>query len=383
MLTALAPVVVQGRPAPKSASAPPYAERPVRAPRAPSARPFGKGKGRGKGNGRGQGRGFGAAPGQLEEREQKGQTVPADFPVDATARYLGTVTFFNKWKGFGFVELAQKGIVPTDTIFVHWRNIQTDDRFPFLIKDLQVEFGIMKWKDQGAPWTDEVTLRAKTVTLPGGGLIALQDVMDDANKEFVGTKDTRYSGTLKFYSPKAGYGYIVLDEGFQLPPDVPAELRVERSEVNAGGKQPQWMASSKVEFGIWKTSKDAFKAHNMTLPGGVPVTQAAIEHRQDVSDTVYNGTVAIWNWKQGWGFIKVEQPELLPAPVQEKLAQQSSEAKAKAESQGKEMGDEHLIYFRKADVKQGVRLRRDIICTFQLYIDDKGVGAAEIDWTSP
>ena len=46
----------------------------------------------------------------------------------------------------------------------------------------------------------------------------------------------RYTGTLKFFVPKRGYGYIKIDEGFQYDKEgVPEEIRVETAEMNAGG----------------------------------------------------------------------------------------------------------------------------------------------------
>merc|ERR1711972_755152 len=82
----------------------------------------------------------------------------------------------------------------------------------------------------------------------------------------------RYTGTLKFYDPKRGFGYIQIDEGFQYDQEgVPKDIRVETAEVNAGGQNAAAAKEIKVEFGIWKTQKGAFKAYNMTAPGGNPL----------------------------------------------------------------------------------------------------------------
>ena len=90
------------------------------------------------------------------------QTVPAGYEVDPNARYNGTVNFYHKWKGYGFIDVATPGVVPNNRVFVHWRQLQSDDRFPFLQKDVVVEFSLMTWRD----WSlgSALTVRAKNVT---------------------------------------------------------------------------------------------------------------------------------------------------------------------------------------------------------------------------
>lgn len=78
-------------------------------------------------------------------------------------------------------------------------------------------------------------------------------------KEPEGTQDLRYTGTLKFYNPRMGFGYVAIDPGFQLNEGMNTEFRVDRSEVNAGGRQPTWMSNIQVEFGIKKTQKGTYK----------------------------------------------------------------------------------------------------------------------------
>ncbi|CAE8651102.1 unnamed protein product, partial [Polarella glacialis] len=303
--------------------------------------------------------------------------VPADFTVDPEARYAGKVTYYNKWKGYGFVEMSEKGLVPEDRVFVQWRNIQSEDRFPFLVKDMEVELGLMKWTERGG-WSSGTTLRAKTVTMPGGALIALQNSVDAEKKSFVGGQDLRYTGKLKFYDPRAGFGYVSLDPGFTVEEGVPGDLRVERAEVNAGARQPIMMDNMDVEFGIWKTRRGAYKVYNMTLPGGIAMTQEVLEHRAVVSQESFAGEVSIWNYRQGWGFIKAAAGVSFPAAVQEKLAQQTQSAQSRAEKRGKTTTQEELLYFRRGDLKQGVRLESGNAVSFQLYTDDKGAGACEI-----
>lgn len=193
----------------------------------------------------------------------KPRGVPADFKVNPKQKFTGTVASFFKLSGYGFITLDSKGVVPDDKLYVYWTGIKSADRFPHLTKDMKVQFSIEKEAKDGV-----TTLKASEVTQPGGTLISVQDE-GDAKKEYVGGQNLRYTGTLKFYSPKNGYGYVQIDEGYDYGgEDVPKEIRVERAEVNAGGKQPGEMRDVQVEFGIWKTRKGAFKAYNMTAEGG-------------------------------------------------------------------------------------------------------------------
>eukprot|EP00811_Abedinium_folium_P034502 NODE_7378_length_1584_cov_15.706932.p1 GENE.NODE_7378_length_1584_cov_15.706932~~NODE_7378_length_1584_cov_15.706932.p1 ORF type:complete len:372 (-),score=104.57 NODE_7378_length_1584_cov_15.706932:376-1491(-) len=310
-----------------------------------------------------------AAKGGKANSGSKPSGVPADFKFDGSARYSGTVGAYWKFRGCGFIDVAEKGIVPGNKLFVFWKSIQSDDRFPSLTKGQEVEFGIQLKKRDG-----QRTLVAKTVTLPGGGNVALQDEVDAEKKTFIGGQYLRYTGTLKFFSPRNGFGYVLLDEGYALDASVPKELRVETAEVNAGGKQPRVMKDLQVEFGIWQTKKGQHKVYNMTLPGGLPVAQEALENRTIIPGRTFKGKVEMFMWRQGFGFILPDAPGSLPQNVKTKLAQMAAAAKTK----GKEVQNPNLVYFRKPDVQRGVRVEKGGAVTFQIYTDDKGAGACEI-----
>lgn len=225
-----------------------------------------------------KGQGKGGSKGTMQSQWQKKgfskgtssapikNTVPADFKVNTNMKYHGIVTGYWKLKGYGWITLDKKGVVPEDRVFVYWEDIQSADRFPSLDKDMKVQFQLKKEEARG-----KTTVCAKAVTLPGGGAIEMQDD-NDAKKQFVGGQFLRYSGTLKFFLDKKGFGYVTIDEGYDYAgEDVPKEIRVELAEMNAGGKQPAVMKDVQVEFGIWKTEKGIYKAYNMTAPGGEPL----------------------------------------------------------------------------------------------------------------
>jgi len=279
--------------------------------------------------------------------------------------------------GWGFIDLDEKGVVPEDKIFVYWKNIKSDDRFPFLKKDMQVEFGLAR-KSVGS----RGQLFAKQVSLPGDEQVSLQDEAD-AGREFVGDQSARYTGHLKFFSPKHGYGYIKIDEGQGIDEDVPKEIRVETPEVNSGGRHPKHMKDLDVEFGIWikkdkkdnKDKKDKHRAYNMTLPGGESFSQEQLENRADAADgEEFTGTVKIWCHKFGWGFIEPENADALPDKIKSKIKEMDKATKAK----GKKVQNEGLLYFRRNDLRRGFRCEKDGTVLFQVYTDDKGAGARDI-----
>lgn len=138
------------------------------------------------------------------------------------------------------------------------------------------------------------------------------------------------------------------------------------------------MKDIQVEFGIWKTQKGAFKAYNMTLPGGAAIDHDTITNRKPVGPKSLKGEVTLWFWQKGWGMIKPANPAMIPAQAKVKLQAQAKEARQKAKKAGKEFSEQDLIYFRAMDKVKGARLSKDCSVTFQLYMDDQGVGAMNV-----
>merc|ERR1719235_2300694 len=110
--------------------------------------------------------------------------------------------------------------------------------------------------------------------------IAVQDEADAEKKTFVGGQHLRYTGTLAYYSSKTEMGQVKIDAGYAMEEKVPDEIVVEIAEMNCAGKKPFGMKDLSVEFGIWKTVNGKYKAYNLTLPGGIPITKESLEHRQ-------------------------------------------------------------------------------------------------------
>ena len=59
--------------------------------------------------------------------------------MEEPKRVVGTTKFFNNVKGWGFIECAA-----SDDIFVHFRNIESNDEYKTLNEGQAVEFEIMQ-----------------------------------------------------------------------------------------------------------------------------------------------------------------------------------------------------------------------------------------------
>jgi len=195
-------------------------------------------------------------------------SIPANFSVNPNKRFTGSVNAYWKFQGYGFIEPDQGDALPGGRVFVHWKDISSSDRFPSLVKETRVQFSLIKFTKE-----DGVTqLRAANVTGEFGEELSVQDEAD-AKKNYVGGQQLRYTGVLKFFSPKNGFGYIKIDDGYDYGAhQVPKEIRAETAELNCGGAHPKHInEETQVEFGIWVTKKGVFKAYNVTSPGGVPL----------------------------------------------------------------------------------------------------------------
>merc|ERR1711920_556994 len=98
------------------------------------------------------------------------------------------------------------------------------------------------------------------------------------------------------------------------------------------------------------------------------------ENRAEGDGTVYTGTISGYNVHRGWGFVVPDNVESLPVEVQVKM----TEAETEAEAKGKPI-EPNMIYFRKPDLAEGFKASKGAAVTFSVYIDDKGVGACDIN----
>lgn len=313
--------------------------------------------------------------GGIDKEKKARTTVPKDFEVDEAARYSGTCVYFNRKGGFGFIKLSDSDVVPEDKVMVHWKEIKTEDRWQYLVKGLDVEFGLKKQSGKGGK-----ELRAKEVTLPGGEPIQLQDEREE-KLEYVGDdKNMRYTGKVKFFDHSKGFGYVILEEGYDIPAEVPQEFRIDREEVNAGpGEAPRLNKDMEIEFGISKNKKNTYSAFNITLPGGEVITRNVTEGRKEASKQTYEGSITMWAWQKGFGWILPDAPEKFSKEVKTALAADSEKRKKKAEKKGKGDPTDNALYFRRGDLEDmKARPSKGNKVTFKVYVDDQGVGACAV-----
>mmetsp|Transcript_769 Transcript_769/g.1779 ORF Transcript_769/g.1779 Transcript_769/m.1779 type:complete len:319 (+) Transcript_769:165-1121(+) len=291
-------------------------------------------------------------------------TVEADFQVDENARNAGKVDYFDKRRGFGFIVPDVAGLVPGDKLMVHWREISTSDKWPFLNSGIEVEFSVKKiLVRQGK----KALLRAGNVTLPGGAAIALQEEIED-KKEFIGGKDARFFGSVKWYHTTQGYGYIALEQ----PQDGVSEVKVHREEV-AGGYAIPMHNGLRVEFGLMKNKKGNVAAYNVTMPGGGELNRDIGEARVATGGE-YTGEIDWYDYRGAQGWIVPTDFEKLPKDVQESV---TAQAQRRANKTGKETME--TLHFRRLDmVDHTEKFVKGTKVTFTVFMSQMGAGATTV-----
>merc|ERR1719285_1038659 len=106
--------------------------------------------------------------------------------------------------------------------------------------------------------------RAEKVKLPGGKKVTCEREDREIDDE------TIFTGTVKFFAGKDGYGFIIPDEeiefiGVTATADADAEeggLYVAREDVIfADGSAPNLNYGTKVQFHVYKSEKEAYMLH--------------------------------------------------------------------------------------------------------------------------
>jgi len=172
-------------------------------------------------------------------------------------RVTGTVLEFDARRGFGFIQ--QEGEEDeSKKIFCHWKQIQTDDRWPQLTKKLVVEF-ILKKDDKGK-------LQAQDVTMIGGDKISIGDA-DDKNYNL----EQKYKGKVSFYDRMKGFGFINPEETIEWEGetvDKEKGIYVPREEIITDDEPPALNNGMEVEFHVYKSDKGLAAGHVSAVGGG-------------------------------------------------------------------------------------------------------------------
>jgi cold shock CspA family protein len=338
-----------------------------------------KQQGRKGGKGRGKGKSGARKPQrQVEKKARSDFVAPVDFKVNENKRYNGQCVYFNRRGGFGFIQPNDDGVVPNNKVMVYWKEIKSDDRWPFLHKGLEVEFGLTRYEKANGKGA---YIKAKSVSGPKGSKINLQDVVE-SKMEYVHSKVTRFTGVCKFYNVARGAGVVTLDDGYAGVDDVPSDLRIVRNEIQSGEEAPTLRNGLKVEFGIQKNAAGKYSCYNLSMPGGHNVSRVEVEERKNAGSSSFNGEIIFFDFRKSFGYIKPENISKLPANIKKSLDEGVESQKARLNKKGldkKAAKVEPLIYFRKGDVSSSGRVSRGNQCSFKLYLDNRGCGACDVN----
>jgi len=183
-----------------------------------------------------------------------------DAEIEDSDRATGTVVEFDARRGFGFLKPEDEED-KTKQVFCHWKDIETEDRWPKLNANMIVEYTPVKEKGK---------VKATKITLVGGEKIS---VGEDSEKNY--NMDTKYKGKVKFYDGTKGFGFIVPilenDETLEWEgetADKEKGLYVAREEILAEGDGVGLDDGMMVEFNVYHGPKGLGAGHVCAVGGG-------------------------------------------------------------------------------------------------------------------
>jgi len=183
-----------------------------------------------------------------------------ELEIDESTRYTGTVKDYNRRRGFGHILPDGEEDKRENRIFVHWKQIQSDDTWPSLEDEQKVEYYKAK-KNRGRQKDKPV---AAKVTLPGGG-----NVSANAGRTYLDNAQ-RFKGIVKYWNVEKGFGFIKIDSDISVGgTDFPADkdVYVPIDEIVTDDEPPALKLKDEVEFSTYKTEKGSGAA-KVTQPGG-------------------------------------------------------------------------------------------------------------------
>jgi len=302
----------------------------------------------------------------------------------------GKVIRFYRNRGFGFIKPANGG----KQVLVHWSKVLTDDKWPFIKKGTEVEFELLEKDDNGKR-------SANNVTLVGGEKIPIF-IPDTPDREC--NDEDIYSGTVKFYDSRKGFGVIQPDDNITWE-DVTSDKGIffSRDAIisteGAKGYVLKLHRGTKVTFKVYKDKK-GLGAHELQNEDGNPLEYEARKRRKggkkrkrtskkdkkkqfkkakvvkkvkvvkktkeellderEVEDeeNIYTGTVKYYREGKDFGFISIENDITF-----------------------KDLTASSKIYVMKEDIicySDEVGLNPDTKVIFKVYKDSMGLGAYEV-----
>lgn len=191
-------------------------------------------------------------------------TMPAEPGEPETQRMRGTVLKFAPTRGYGIIEPEGGGV----SLFVHWTQLRSNDKWPQLLPGTAVEFEIRVEKGKNI---------AADISLPGGRPICMDQESSDACDKPV--SDVTMTGTVSYFS-WAGYGFIKTDEAATWPHELPAgsDIYVSREElVVFEGSSCNLSNGMRVQFRLYVPADKPVAAAEVTAIGGAPLVGISME----------------------------------------------------------------------------------------------------------
>jgi len=173
-----------------------------------------------------------------------------------TNKHKGKVVEFKSRNGFGFVQPEDSDV--GDKLFVHWKEIQTDDQWPCLKAGMEVEFQVKEANGKK---------QCVEVTAVGGAKI---HVGEDESKKY--NMDQKYTGKVKFFDTKKGFGFITPDPDTNIEWEgktVKKEegIYVPREEIITDDEPPAMNEGCHVEFNVYSGER-GLGAGKVCMVGG-------------------------------------------------------------------------------------------------------------------
>jgi len=293
----------------------------------------------------------------------------------------GVIVRFFRGRGFGFIKPVEGG----DEVFVHWNDLVTDDHWPFVEKGTEVEYELVKNEDEYA---------ANNVTLANGEKIP---VFTKAYEDREVNEDDIFTGAVKFFDGRKGFGFIKPDEEIAWNSASSGDgIFFSRDALVATGAGKGMMLRVKdglrVSFKVYKDKKglgacevqnedetpleceqrkdNLKKGKKRKRQGGdkkrskkakvkAKTKEELIEEREvDEDENIYTGTVKYYKLDREFGFITIAE-----------------------EITFKDLTVKEKIYVMKEDIvcdSDEVGLTAESEVMFKIYKDSKGLGACEV-----
>jgi len=297
----------------------------------------------------------------------------------------GTVVRYYRSRGFGFIKPKGGG----KQVMMHWSELVTDDKWPSIKRGTEVKFNLVEKDTNGKR-------SATKVTLANGKKIP---VFVPEHPDRILNDDDVFSGVIKFFDYRKGFGIIKPDEEITFE-DVTTKDGIyfpRESIVSTGagkGMVLNLRNGVKVTFKIYKDKK-GLGAHELLNEDGNPLEyeqrkkrkggkkrkrttkkngkkkpakkaklvkktkEELLEEREiDEEETLYTGTVKSYQAEKEFGFISID----------EDIAFNGLTASEK-------------IYVMKEDIicysdEVGMNLGAKVM--FKIYKDSMGLGACEV-----